>query len=364
MNTHLLLNSIPYCAERSVGAIARDIVVAPPATMGQVGLVAAFLLSVLVAVVVVELLRRRREQMARSRARWDHFAALARQAGLEDEDISRMRSMHLGMDAMHAPDAMLRIPAVYDRALDAWIRSRGGTLSEREWASLDRVRSKLKFRSLSSETSLSHTRQIADHQEVRLSTEEGDWAGSGSVCTNREDRLDVQVKLLPPAGTSRLRLAFSRQGDGEYKTVLSVSAIDSLHNMLQFSHTDQVVRQQLRMWVRVPVLLPGKMRRVVAPDGMPHPLDEFDVTLLDLSGGGAMITSTQMVEVESRGVLDFQLGDTRMQGVRFVMLRSGRAPRSGSGHVCHLCFESIDIQTQERIMRYVFERQRAGRITG
>ncbi|MBK8801494.1 MAG: PilZ domain-containing protein [Fibrobacteres bacterium] len=365
MIIHLLARFIPWSAsERSVGAIASDIIVAPPASMGQVGLVAIFLLAGLAVVVLVEVLRRRKELLARSRARWDHFAVLARQAGLEEDDIERMKAMHMDMDAMHAPDAMLRIPAVYDRALDAWIQSRGGSLSEREWTSLHRVRGKLKFHSLSSETSLSHSRQISDHQEVRLSTEEGDWAGSGTVCSNREDRLDVQVKMLPPGGTSRLRLAFSRQGDGEYKTILSLAGIETQHQILHFSHTDQIVRQQLRMWVRVPVLLPGKMRRVVAPDGMSHAFDEFDVTLLDLSGGGAMISASQMMEVESRGLLDFQLGENRMEGLRFVMLRSGRAQRSGTGHVCHLCFENIDVQTQERIMRYVFERQRAGRITG
>ena len=108
--------------------------------------------------------------------------------------------------------------------------------------------------------------------------------------------------------------------------------------------------------------------RVRVIDKRPHiagnAFDEFDVTLLDLSGGGAMVSSSQMMEVESRGLLDFQLGENRMEGLRFVMLRSGRAQRGGTGHVCHLCFESIDVQTQERIMRYVFERQRAGRITG
>jgi c-di-GMP-binding flagellar brake protein YcgR len=55
------------------------------------------------------------------------------------------------------------------------------------------------------------------------------------------------------------------------------------------------------------------------------------------------------------------MGDTLLEGVRFVMLRTGKTSRVG-GHVCHLCFENIEVQTQERIMRYVFERQRAGRI--
>ena len=75
-----------------------------------------------------------------------------------------------------------------------------------------------------------------------------------------------------------------------------------------------------------------------------------------------MVSSTLEVEVESRGVLDFSLGEGYLEGVRFVMLRTGKTSRSG-GHVCHLCFENIDVQTQERIMRYVFERQRSGRMT-
>jgi len=356
-----LLQTISADPNRPVGSIVRDLLTTPAPTPGQVGIFAGFILCVLGTVVAVELVRRRREQLARSRSRWDSFTALARQRGLDDPAIDRMREMHLGLDALHAPDAMLRIPAVYDRALDAWIAAHGGALSDSVWRSLEKIRIRLKFKGLSAETSLSHTRQIADGQDVRLASEDGRWSGSGVVRSNREDFMVVHVSGELPHGHGRLRIAFSRQGDGEYKTSIGVLGFDTTAKEIQFAHTDELLRQQLRMWVRVPVLIPGRMHRIIGPEGIPHPSQDFEVTLLDLSGGGAMVSSTQQLDIESRGLLDFMLGDAFLEGVRFVMLRTGKTSRAG-GHVCHLCFENIDVQTQERIMRYVFERQRAGRI--
>jgi hypothetical protein len=357
-----MLQTISADPDRPVGSIVRDLLTTPAPTPGQVGIFAAFILCILAVVVGVELVRRRREQLARNRSRWDNFSVLARQRGLDDPAIARMREMHLGLDALHAPDAMLRIPAVYDRALDAWIAARGGTLPDAEWRSLEKIRARLKFKGLSAETSLSHTRQIADGQDLRLASEDGHWSGAGVVRSNCEDRMVVHVPGELPHGHGRMRIAFSRQGDGEYKTSIGILGFDVAEKDIQFAHTDQLLRQQLRMWVRVPVLIPGKMHRIIGPEGVPHAAQDFEVTLLDLSGGGAMVSSTQPLDVESRGLLDFMLGDAFLEGVRFVMLRTGKTSRSG-GHVCHLCFENIDVQTQERIMRYVFERQRAGRIS-
>jgi len=359
--TTLLQHANSAEPSRQVGAVVRDLLTTPAPTLPQVGILAGFLLVVLGAVVAIEMVRRRREQLSKNRSRWDNFTALARQRGLDEAAIERMREMHLGLDSLHAPDAMLRIPAVYDRALDAWIGSRGGELSAEDWKSLEAIRRQLRFKGLSAETSLSHTRQIADGQDVRLASEEGPWLGSGVVRTNREDRMLISVSGDLPPGTGRLRISFSRQGDGEYKASSGILALDTVGMEIHCAHTDQLLRQQLRMWVRVPVLISGRMSQIIGPSGIPNARGEFDVTLLDLSGGGAMVSSTQALEVESRGLLAFTMGDTLLEGVRFVMLRTGKTSRVG-GHVCHLCFENIEVQTQERIMRYVFERQRAGRI--
>lgn len=330
-------------------------------TSWQVVVLGVLLLILVGALVVWELLRKRREQLAKVRKQWENMQVQAKSLGLGDADIALMKEMYQCLDALHAPDAMLRIPATYDRALDAWLASRGGKLSTAQWDHLEGMRRRLGFKGLAAEMSLSHTRQISESQEVRLANEDGHGACVGKVFANHEDLLTISLPepVKFSAGVP-IRIAFSRQGDGEYKATLPISKIDHQANQIFVEHSDQLTRQQLRMWVRVPVLIAGRMRKVSGPGGAPHPSESFEVTLLDLSGGGAMVSSTEPIEVESRGLLDFLLGDTRLEGVRFVMLRTGRNARNG-GHVCHLCFESIDVQTQERIMRYVFERQRTGR---
>lgn len=284
--TTLLQHASSAEPDRSVGAVVRDLLTTPAPTLAQVGILAGFLLAVLGIVVTIEMVRRRREQVSRNRSRWDNFTSMARQRGLDDAAIDRMREMHLGLDSLHAPDAMLRIPAVYDRALDAWIGARGGELAASDWQILEAIRRQLGFKGLSAETSLSHTRQIADGQDVRLAEEEGPWNGSGVIRTNREDRMVISVSGdFPGKGGTRLRISFSRQGDGEYKASTSILAIDHVGKEIQCSHTDQLLRQQLRMWVRVPVLIPGRMSQIIGPTGIPYAVPEFAVTLLDLSGG-------------------------------------------------------------------------------
>ena len=333
-------------------------------TSWQVVLLGVILLAGVASLVAWELFRKRRLQLTKMRRQWEQFLVQARGMGLGDADVSLMKEMYQCLDALYAPDAMLRIPASYDRALDAWLASKARKVTTSEWEHLGSIRRRLGFKGLAAEMSLSHTRQIAESQDVRMASEDGHFASSGKVVLSQEDLLVIgsHDPVMLSVGM-RIRVAFSRQGDGEYKAVLQVLRVDRENNQIHLEHTDQLTRQQLRMWVRVPVLLPGKMRRVMGAEGVPHPLASFDITLLDLSGGGAMVSASEPVEVESRGLLDFQLGDTRLEGVRFVMLRTGRTARNG-GYVCHLCFESIDVQTQERIMRYVFERQRTGRSGG
>ncbi len=327
----------------------------------QVVMMGVFLVLLVAGLVVWELFRKRRVQLAKMRRQWDNFQIQAKTMGLSEADISLLKEIYQCLEALHSPDAMLRIPASYDRALDAWLSTRSGKITPSDWERLGAIRVRLGFKGLAPEMSLSHTRQIAEAQDVRMASEGSQFASSGKVMVNQEDALIVGIPSLETISVGmRVRVAFSRQGDGEYKAVLQVARIDQENGLLHLEHTDQLTRQQLRMWVRVPVMISGLMKRVMDPEGTPHPVQSFEVTLLDLSGGGAMVSSVEMVEVESRGVLDFQLGETRLEGVRFVMLRTGRTSRNGR-QVCHLCFESIDVQTQERIMRYVFERQRTVR---
>lgn len=318
----------------------------------------ASVLGLLLLVVVLELWRQRRELQDRIQLQWKVFEGLAYSKGLDDADVTFLKDLHHGMDSLHSPDVLIRIPAVYDRALESWLG--GKALSAEEWIRLERIRRQLGFKGLTGETSLSHTRQVADGQIVRIAPEGGDEWVLAKVLFNHEDRLEVlpdsKVRWSPG---SEIRLAFSRQGDGEYKANVTLVRKDPEADTLVLGHSAKLSRQQLRMWVRVPVFLEGTMRSVVGPDGREIDPTTFPVHLLDLSGGGSMISSKLDLPVESRGLLDFRLGDTKVEGVRFILLRNGKPAKDG-GQTSHLCWDGIEIPAQERIMRFVFERQRLG----
>jgi len=315
-------------------------------------------LALLLVVVSLELWRQRRELRERIGQQWKVFEALASSKGLDEADIVFLKDLHAGMESLHSPDVLIRIPAVYDRALETWLA--GKKISGEEWGKLERIRRQLAFKGLSGETSLSHTRQMTDGQIVRLSPLGSEEWLTGKVVSNHEDRLEILPEAVVKwAPGSELRLAFSRQGDGEYKASVSLIRRDPDAPTLILGHSSKLSRQQLRMWVRVPVFLEGVMRDLVAPDGRALEPSRFTVHLLDLSGGGTMASTPFELPVETRGSLDFRIGETLVEGVRFVLLRNGKLDKDG-GHTCHLCWDGIEIPAQERIMRFVFERQRLG----
>jgi hypothetical protein len=329
--TTLLQHASSAEPDRSVGAVVRDLLTTPAPTLAQVGILAGFLLAVLGIVVTIEMVRRRREQVSRNRSRWDNFTSMARQRGLDDAAIDRMREMHLGLDSLHAPDAMLRIPAVYDRALDAWIGARGGELARatgRSWRpSADPVGIQ------GAERGDEPVPHPSDRRRPGCPAGRGGrpTGGSGVVRTNREDRMvDLRFRGLSPGGHGRLRIAFSRQGDGEYKASTSILAIDHVGKEIQCSpHRRAPCASSCACGCAFRSSFPGRMSRIIGPRESRTPSQDFAVTLLDLSGGGAMVSSTQQLDVESRGLLAFPMGETFLEGVHFVMLRTGQGLPGG-----------------------------------
>lgn len=322
-----------------------------------VGLGIAILVLLLV-VVTLELWRQRRELKDRINQQWRIFEGLAGSRGLDASDIAFLKDLHAGMESLHSPDVLIRIPAVYDRALEAWIGDR--VLAPEQWIKLARIRRQLGFKGLTGETSLSHTRQMTDGQIIRLAPESGDAWITARVVNNNEDCIEVMPdEPLKWVAGSEIRLAFSRQGDGEYKAQVRLIRKDGESPALVLGHSAKLSRQQLRMWVRVPVFLEARMRDMTDAEGNPLEPAVFAVHLLDLSGGGTMASAPVELPVESRGLLDFKLGETMVEGVRFILLRNGKPAKDG-GHTCHLCWDGIEISAQERIMRFVFERQRLG----
>ncbi len=320
-------------------------------------------LGFILVIVALEVLRRKRELFERIAAQWNVFDALAAQKGLTGEEVELLREIHDAQSGDVSPDALLRLASVYDRSIDEWmeqLEKRGGRPSVAQWEHLARIRSALGFNTLSSETRLSHTRQIPVGQVLRVwSTAHPGRAAHAEIQENHETEFRLRWQdgssLDVPVGET-LNFSSSRQGDGEFRAEIPVTAITG--DTITVAHTARLSRQQLRMWVRVPVALEGVAYDLTVMDGQTLP-GRMPIRMMDLSGGGAMIAAPREIPLETRGLMDFKLGETLLSGVPFLLLRQGVELRDG-WRVGHLCFDGIDTAMQERIMRFVFERQRSG----
>lgn len=323
---------------------------------------AMIVLGFVVTVVVLEILRRKRELMQKVNAQWQAFDLLAAHKGLTEEELDLLREIHEVQSGEVAPDAILRLASVYDRSIDEWmanLQEHNSRPTVAQWERLARIRSCLGFNTLSSETRLSHTRQIPVGQVLRV------WAASvpgkathAEVVENHETELRLSWRdaaLSVPVGEN-LSFSFSRAGDGEYRA--EVPVISASPEGVSVAQTARFSRQQLRMWVRVPVALDGSVYDLVNLDGQASS-ERMPVRLMDLSGGGAMIATPLAIPVETRGLMEINLGDVQLSDIPFLLLRQGTVMRD-NWQVSHLCFDGIEISIQERIMRYVFERQRSG----
>jgi hypothetical protein len=319
-------------------------------------------LGFIATVVVLEILRRKRELLQRIVAQWQAFDQLAAHKGLTEEELDLLREIHEAQSGDVAPDAILRLASVYDRSIDEWmaaLQQEGARPSVAQWEHLARIRSCLGFNTLSSETRLSHTRQIPVGQVLRV------WAASvpgkathAEVVENHETELRLSwhdAALSVPVGEN-LSFSFSRMGDGEYRA--EVPVISAFTEGVSVAQTARLSRQQLRMWVRVPVALEGSVYGLTSMDGQISE-ERMPVRLMDLSGGGAMIATPHSIAVETRGLMELELGGVQISDIPFLLLRQGAVMRD-NWQIGHLCFDGIETSAQERIMRYVFERQRAG----
>ncbi|MEN9354980.1 MAG: hypothetical protein RL318_2305 [Fibrobacterota bacterium] len=334
----------------------------PQGTPLAILLIAGIVLLIVAVVVVLEIFRRKGELDQKIAVQWEAFELTAQQKGLTEEEMDLLRDIHACQSGEVAPDALLRLASVYDRAIDDWMEvlsEDGEKPSVSQWEHLARIRSCLGFNSLSFETRLSHTRQFPLLQSVRIWTSRGEKVTRAMVVANHETELELdwseaaQELLLG----ENVNISFSRQGDGEYRCEVPVISVRP--GGFCVAHTARLNRQQLRMWVRVPVALSGRVYRLVAPDGQALPVDELEIRMMDLSGGGAMIASPMAIPVETRGAMSFELGDMRLDDVPFLLLRHGKATREG-WQIGHLCFDGIETLSQEKVMRFVFERQRTG----
>jgi c-di-GMP-binding flagellar brake protein YcgR len=176
---------------------------------------------------------------------------------------------------------------------------------------------------------------------------------------------------IPPtvASGAAVDATMLRSNDGEYATRLTVAGTRLGARTVHFKHTRSLERRQMRSWVRIDVNIPCRVTVMQKPE-VPDPRPEgyvqgpsvgmvLEGRLLDLSGGGACARFPSPIPQGHRLSLNFDLPGSSLRGVETEVMRMTPVARAGREDLEHtLTFQSMETAFQEKIVRYVFEKQR------
>lgn len=172
--------------------------------------------------------------------------------------------------------------------------------------------------------------------------------------TVRIDAPRVGGREIPLAGGAPIALAYqAAQIPCEARTVV-VPAPPGTDGG-PWLRVDSVVRMQRRGAVRVPVMLVARL----VPDGPEDTSDAQGAVTEDLSANGVLVRLADPVQVGDRLRLVVHLGGAAgdLDTVGRVV-RVDRDPESARPWRAALTFPEVDHATEDRVVRFLFDRQR------
>lgn len=213
-------------------------------------------------------------------------------------------------------------------------------------ARIARLRRALGFDRLPPFTPLLTTRELSPGTSVEV---EG---RPGTTFDVREDHFCVEVGGpvgLSPGMTSTLTLVHAREARYALRCrLLDTRASHTGERHLVFAHDEAPARIQLREYVRVhakgPVVL-----HPLEPAAAQHELAEnVRGELIDVSAGGALVSSRTWLPVGLLATASFALLDNGFMGLRAVVLSVARAPNGNC--LAHLEFSGLGEAERARLV--------------
>lgn len=156
-----------------------------------------------------------------------------------------------------------------------------------------------------------------------------------------------------------VRLAFARQNDGVYGVPVTIHRRDTA--ALDFLHSMDLRRNQLRQFVRIEANLPLKFRITKTESEESKQLfgTLLQSKIADISGGGLSFLLDKPLVPGDLVSLNFQLSTSAFVGVAGRVLRvSLQEGKTAVFYKHHVQFLNIEHKSRERIVKYVFEKQR------
>lgn len=232
---------------------------------------------------------------------------------------------------------------------------------------LSNIRKKLGYNYLPFEHPIVSTRNIEIGQKISL------LCGSNKstsyralVIMNFEPYLRIQIERgmedVPAFHPGhQVAIAFARQGDGLYAIEMRVLSFDKDSQIVELQHTREMKRNQLRQFVRIEVNLPLKIRilQAVSDDDKLLVGKQFEGKIVDISGGGLSFILNRPLVPGGLININFQLSTVAFNGQTGKILKVSLIDvKSASMYRHHVSFLDMDTPSREKIIKFVFDKQR------
>jgi hypothetical protein len=334
-----------------------------------------FVVSLMALFVVMEILRTDNRQREKVDIGWQYFAEMASQKRLTPAEIEALKRI-VEAGELGSADMVFESSFIYEDSLDAFLKANAGRLARDDhfFALLRGLRVKLGYAHLPSEIPLGSTRQLEEGIAVTLLDGEGlPCKGRVAEVTERHWAVALEGDLPPTiAAGAAVDASLVRAGDGEYAARLTIAGTRMGSRAVFLPHTRTLERKQMRNWVRIEVNIPCRVTVMSKPSPAAEPAAQgapdhpgppvgmvLEGRLLDLSGGGACARFTSPIPAGHMLSLNFDLPGTSLRGVQSAVMRMVAFERAGREDFEHnLKFISMETANQEKIVRYVFEKQR------
>jgi hypothetical protein len=299
------------------------------------------------------------------------FSANIARCGLTNEETGLLESMARRRNVTQ-PHTLFQSYQLFEECVDAevrWLTENDARLDEKEMRDrFSDLRLKMGFMHLPLEFPLVSTRTISVGQIGSLFS-----AGTNrmlfrkvSVMENTAFLFSVkynveheEVHRLTPG--QAVRFGFARRNDGLYG-IQTVVVKSNKPGIVDLRHTLDIKRNQLRQHVRIETSLPLTFRLLKATDAEKSEIKTGEITnarLSDVSGGGLSFIFDRSLRLGDIISLSFTLPGAPCAGIVGKIVHLSLCDTKGK--TCyrnHVQFLNIESRKREKIISYVFEKER------
>ncbi len=361
--------SLVLCSVLAVSANAEESVwriIFPSASPLIIVIVGSTLILILGIIVAWEIFKSDRQKKEKVELSWQNFGDLAQEKKLRQTDIHLLKEIVRAGQQTQA-DAVFQVPSLYEKCLAAYITKKVKEESETAvpYEDLKVLRAKLDFVMVPVETQLASTRQLTPGLPVTMR------GGLNGIFSKAKVKLvDERCWSLEANENTTIRFEigqaisiwFIRAGDAEYR--IESQVLDTTDELILLEHSLNLQRKQLRNWVRVDVNIPCRaaLLETIHKDDAPPDIIPGSATsgrILDISGGGACIRLEKQFHPGALLSMTFDLPGAPIRNLKSKVISSNPVNNGDpSAHIHRLKFDQIEISVQEKIIRFVFEKNR------